>query len=90
MYRYLLCTDQFKLETVNLVYTSASNYHSCVHKQRPSSWLVNNITFNKDYQLHFGCSTSCEIKHMYCMHRNVTIAHTEPNKMLQSVLKIHE
>jgi len=34
MYRYLLCTAQFKLETVNLVHTSAPNYHSCVHTQR--------------------------------------------------------
>lgn len=77
MYTYLLCTDQFKLETVNPVHTSASNYHSRVHKQRPSAWLVNNITFNKDYQLHFGCTTSCEIKRTYRTHRNVTIAHTK-------------
>jgi len=34
-YRYLLCTAQFKLETVNLVHTSASNFHTCVHTQRP-------------------------------------------------------
>jgi len=27
---------------------------------------------------------------MYCRPRNVTIAHTEPNKMLHSMLKIHK
>lgn len=36
------------------------------------------------------CCISCEIKNMYCRPRNVTIAHTEPNKMLHSMLKIHE
>lgn len=90
MYRYWLCTAQFKLETVNLVHSSASNYQSCVHKQRPPAWLVNNVTFNKDCKLNFASSTSCEKKHMYCNPRNVTFAHTEPNKMFRSMLKIHE